>query len=168
MIDHQPYVDRDQLEELRQQHIGRLLLRAQRDFSLRAIEKLRIRGHIGLSLAHTNLLANLDLAGTRITTLAERVGISKQAIGNLVVELEAKSYLKRAVDPVDRRATRITYTDAGWQFLQDAHQVKREIEAEYTAVLGEQGIQMLRSLLTKLLEDDSLGSQDDLTEQGVQ
>ena len=145
-------VDREQIEELRQQHIGRLLLRAQRAFSVRAGEKLRARGHDGLSLAHTNLIANLDLGGTRITTLSERIGISKQAVGHLVLDLEQRGYIARAVDASDRRATIVTFTDAGWRFLQDAHQVKREIEAEYRAILGEPGMQALRSALTSLIE----------------
>jgi DNA-binding MarR family transcriptional regulator len=146
--------DLEQLDELRQQHIGRLLLRAQRGFSVRANEKLRQLGHGGLSLAHTNLLAHLDLQGTRITTLAERVGVTKQAVGHLVLDLEQKGYIERAVDPDDRRATIVTFTDAGWRFLRDAHQVKREIEAEYSALLGKQGMQALRSLLTSLVEHD--------------
>jgi DNA-binding MarR family transcriptional regulator len=150
----QSAIDLQQLDELRQQHIGRLLLRAHRAFSMRAIKKLRARGHAGLSLAHTTLLANLDLHGTRITTLAERVGVTKQAIGHLVQDLEQKGYIARAADPEDRRATSITFTDAGWQFLSDAHQIKREIEAEYSAMLSEEGMRALRSLLTALLEHE--------------
>lgn len=145
-------VERAQIEELREQHIGRLLLRAQRGYSLRAIELLSAAGHIGLSLAHTNLLAHLQPGGARTTTLAERAGVSKQAIGSLVAELEAKGYIARATDPTDRRATLITYTPAGWQFLRDAHHVKRAIEAEYTAKLGEQGMAALRLLLVQLLD----------------
>lgn len=143
--------DRAAIEALRQQHIGRLLLNAQRSYSLQALTKLRERGHAGLSLAHTNLLAHLDVDGTRITVLAERVGVSKQAIGNLVGELEAKGYICREVDAHDRRAAVITYTAAGWAFLQDAHAVKQEIEAEYTATLGVQGMHELRHLLLQLV-----------------
>ena len=106
-------VDRAAIAALREQHIGRLLLNAHRNYSLQALTKLRERGHEGLSLAHTNLLAHLDLEGTRLTTLAERMGVTKQAIGNLVGELEAKSYVRREVDPHDRRAAVITYTAAG-------------------------------------------------------
>lgn len=150
--------ERAQIEELREQHIGRLLLRAQRGYSLRAIELLRTAGHDGLSLAHTNLLAHLEPGGVRTTTLAERAGISKQAIGSLVAELETKGYITRTGDPADRRATLISYTPAGWQFLRDAHGVKRAIEAEYTAKLGEQGMAALRLLLTQLLDDTPSGS----------
>jgi DNA-binding MarR family transcriptional regulator len=153
MSDARSSIERAQIDELRQQHIGRLLLRAHRAFSVLAIDKLRARGHAGLSLAHTNLLANLDLDGTRITTLAERIGITKQAVGHLVADLEQRGYIERSADVSDRRATLVTYTDAGWRFLQDAHQIKREIESEYQAILGEQGLSDMRSLLERLLED---------------
>ena len=139
------------LEALRQHHIGRLLLNAQRDYSVRALTKLRERGHEGLTLAHTNLLAHLDVGGTRMTTLAERVGVTKQAIGTLVGDLEAKSYVRREPDPVDRRAWVIAYTEVGRDFLQDAHEVKQEIEEEYAAVLGAAGLRDLRVLLGKLV-----------------
>jgi DNA-binding MarR family transcriptional regulator len=145
----------EQIKEYRQQHIGRLFLRAHRDFSVRSIEKLARLGHKGLSLGHTTLLANLDTEGTRITVLAERAGVTKQAMGQLVLELEERGYIERAVDPTDRRATLVKFTAAGWQFLQDANQIKHEIEAEYTAILGEEGIKTLESLLTKLIESGS-------------
>jgi DNA-binding MarR family transcriptional regulator len=151
MPDQPAHVDLATIEALRQHHIGRLLWNAHRSFSERALAKLRQRGHAGLSLAHTNLLAYLDVQGTRITTLAERIGVTKQAIGSLVGELEAKGYIHRDVDPTDRRAARITYTAAGRAFLQDAYDVKREIEAEYAAALGEHGLLELRQLLTQLV-----------------
>ncbi len=142
-----------QIADYRQQHIGRLLQKAHRAFSIRAIEKLRKMGHTGLNLGHTNLLSSLDPEGTRITTLAERTGVTKQAIGQLVPELEQKGYITRTVDPSDRRATLVTFTRAGWQFLQDANQIKHEIEEEYTAILGPEGMEDLQTLLTTLLEN---------------
>jgi DNA-binding MarR family transcriptional regulator len=145
-------VDIEAIDALRQQHIGRLLLNAQRNYSLQALTKLRQRGYQGLSLAHTNLIAQLDVEGTRMTTLAERVGVTKQAIGSVVSELEAKGFVRRETDAQDRRAVTITFTEDGWTFLQDAHQVKREIEAEYAATLGEEGLQELRQLLSKLVQ----------------
>jgi DNA-binding MarR family transcriptional regulator len=150
----------EQIDELNQRHIGRLLLRAQRDFSLRAIAKLRERGHAGLGLTHTGVLAHMDSAGTRITTLAERSGITKQAIGRVVGELEDSGYIVRVADPADGRATLITYTPTGWQFLQDSYWIKREIEAEYTALLGEEGMENLRALLATLLAPSSAAGPD--------
>ncbi|MBC7871891.1 MAG: MarR family transcriptional regulator [Chitinophagaceae bacterium] len=140
-----------QIQELREENIGRLFLQAHRDFSNRAVEKLHARGHSGLSLNHTALLANLDLEGTRITTLAERASITKQSMGELVQDLEQKGYVQRTPDATDRRAVMIQFTDSGWQYLHDAYAIKREIEAEYAAIIGEIGMAALRDCLKALI-----------------
>ncbi len=155
MADEIHTADQAAIAALRQNHIGRLLLNAQRNYSLQALRKLRERGHAGLGLEHTNLIAQLDLHGTRMTTLAERLAVTKQAIGKVVGELEAKGYVRREVDPADRRAAVISFTAEGWRFLQDAHAVKQEIEAEYTAALGAHDMLVLRQLLTRLVHGDA-------------
>jgi DNA-binding MarR family transcriptional regulator len=141
-----------QLQELRERHIGRLLLRAHRAFSGRAVEKLRERGYDGFSLAHLNLLPHLDIAGTRITTLAERGGMTKQGMGQLVRDLERQGYVALAPDPSDGRATLVRFTEAGQQFLRDAVAVTSELETEYAAVLGQQRLHDLKTALNAIVE----------------
>ncbi len=140
----------DDLVAMRQQNIGRLFQQAHRAFSRQAVHKLRARGHAGLTLAHSLLLSNLDLDGTRITVLAGRAGITKQSMGQLVLDLEGHGYIARQPDPLDRRATSIRFTDLGRQFLRDAYAIKQEIEAEYTAILGAEGLQQLRAALQQI------------------
>jgi len=140
-----------QIAAYRQQHIGRLLLRAHRAYDVWAIAKLHARGHEALTPADTTLLVNLDTEGMRLTTLAQRAGVTKQAMGQLARDLERKGYIIRTPDPTDARATLVTFTDMGWQFLRDAHDLKREIEAEYVAVLGEAEFTALQSALATLL-----------------
>jgi len=145
-------VDQAELVALRQQNIGRLFQRAARAYSELALERAQAMGYEGLTLFHTALISNLDIAGTRISTLAQRAGVSKQAMGQLVADLEERGFIQRAPDPEDKRATLILFTEMGWQFLQDAYQIKLEIEAEYTAVLTPEIMQILRQALEKLLE----------------
>src|SRR4051794_39629955 len=140
------------LQELRDQHIGRVILQAQRAVNAQAIEKLRERGYQGLGVAHTALLPHLDLDGTRITVLAERAGMTKQGMGQLVTDLERQGLVTRKPDPDDGRATLVQFTDAGWTYLRDAHEVKQELEAEYAEILGASGLAELRSLLTALID----------------
>ncbi len=145
-----------QIEAMRQEHIGRLFLRAHRAFSEKAYVYLQQDGHEGLSIIHTALLAHLDLEGTHISTLADRAGVTKQTMGQLVNDLEKKGYIRREPDPHDRRATRVMFTESGWEFLRSAYHTKQAIEAEYAAILGEDRFRLLRELLTELL--DATGS----------
>ena len=144
-------IDQQELVALRQGNIGRLFLRAARAYSELALQKAHHYGYSGLTLFHTALIANLDIEGTRITTLAKRAGISKQAMGQLVADLTERGYIHRQPDPADKRASLIFFTEKGWQFLQDAYRVKLEIESEYAQVLGESEMVQLKESLERLL-----------------
>ena len=98
------------------------------------------------------MLPHLDLEGTRATALAGRAGMTKQAVGQVLGDLRRQGYVERRPDPADSRATLVSFTDAGWRFLQDAGAVKREIEEEYGAILGEERLRLLYSTLNELLE----------------
>jgi len=87
-------------------------------------------------LFHTALITNLDAEGTRLTTLAERAGMSKQSMGQLARELERRGYVSRKIDPTDKRAFLIRFTNRGRWLLADARSAKDELEAEYAALLG--------------------------------
>jgi DNA-binding MarR family transcriptional regulator len=145
----------EQIQVLRQDHIGRLLLRAHRDFTDTAVAKLQSRGHAILGAAAIGLIPYIDLEGTRASTLAERAGISKQAVGQLLTELETTGYVKRQPDPQDGRAAIIAFSDLGWRLLHDSYTLKLEIEGEYTAVLGERRMRALREALKLLIEHHS-------------
>jgi len=143
--------EHERIEYRREHHIGRLLLQAQRAFNARAIDKLQARGYTGLRVSHTALLPHIDAGGTRITTLAERTGMTKQGMGQLVADLERQGFLERAPDPADGRATLIRFTPAGWDYLRAASDVKAELEADYRRELGEERFAALRDTLADLI-----------------
>lgn len=140
-----------EIQALRESHTGRQLLLAYRAFKALATQKLRERGHEGLGTSHTAILPHIHVEGTRLTTLARLAGVTKQSAAEIVQDLERQGYVKRSVDPEDRRATRVTFTRTGWRFLQDAHDIKRDIDAEYAQVLGARGLEELRRLLGQLV-----------------
>lgn len=143
------------LQELRREHVGRLLLLAQRDFNVRAVAKLRERGYPALTLAHVSLLPYLDVDGTRTTVLAERAGMTKQGAGQLVHDLERLGYVQREADPSDGRAQLVTFTPAGEQFLADAVDVVHGVEADYARLLGDDRLHALRDMLHRLIEHET-------------
>jgi DNA-binding MarR family transcriptional regulator len=143
---------RQQIQDLRDHHIGRLLLQAQRAFNGLAIRKLRERGYDGLGTSHVAILPHIDLDGTRISTLASRAEISKQAAGQIVDDLEQQGLVTRTPDPGDRRATLIQFTASGWDYLEAAHAVKQELETEYRELLGNDRFDLLKSILADLID----------------
>jgi DNA-binding MarR family transcriptional regulator len=141
-----------QLQTLRQQQpFGRLLIRAHRAFLAATTAKLEALGYAGLSGTPGVVLAQLDPEGTRLTTIAERLGITKQSVSQIITDLEQRGYVQRLEDPTDRRASLVRFTPQGWQFCQDANRVRLELEAEYETTLGSEQMQTLRDLLERLL-----------------
>lgn len=136
-------------------HIGRLFLQAQRALTRRGIAKLRERGHDRLTLAHTALLHHLDIQGLSVTALAERAGMTKQSMRQLVLDLEDKNYVLRVADPGDRRATIVTFTEEGRRLLADADQIKTELEAECLVLLGAERFEGLKLSLVSLINDQA-------------
>ena len=144
--------DPSQVKGLRDESIGRLFLQAQRAYFKRGIAKLRARGHDRVTLAHTTLLPYLDPEGTSVTNLAERAGMTKQSMRQLVLDLEDKGYIKRIPDPDDRRATLVIFTVKGRRFIEDGYEVKKEIDEEYRAILGQERVEALKESLKTLIE----------------
>lgn len=140
-------IDIQMLGELRDATLPRLMLRAARVIRDRVIAELHKRGYTDLRTTHSALLGNLDIEGTRINILAERAGMTKQAMGQLLVELEEKGYVERRVDPTDKRAKIVSFTQIGWQLTLDTLEIIRELEAEYKNLVGEQGMQVLREAI---------------------
>jgi DNA-binding MarR family transcriptional regulator len=143
--------DEAEIEAAKRESVGHLLLKAARLFNERAIARVRAETGADLRAAHTALFPHIDFAGTRLTQLAARVGTSKQAVGELVAELEAMGMLRRAVDPADARARLVSFTPRGKRALLHGLGVLGELEAELAEALGKARLDRLRADLTRLL-----------------
>lgn len=82
--------------------------------------------------------------GSRLTDLADRSGLTKQAVGEAVAELEHKGYLERVPDPEDGRAKIIKLTERGVDAANTGRRLFREIEDEWAERYGEERVASLR------------------------
>ena len=146
----------EQMQELRTQNIGRLFVRAFRDFQMRCTQILESYGYGELTPAHLTMMYYLDLDGARITTLADRAGMTKQSMSAIVRSLEDQGYVERAPDKDDGRASIIQYTETGRQFLADTYRMKVAIDAAYTEILGSADFDGLVDALARLLGEDDM------------
>lgn len=128
----------DQLAKAKDGNFGHLLFRCARLFNEAALARIQAEGgRARLRASHTSLLPHIDLEGTRMVDLARRVGISKQAVGQLVQDLEELGVLQRQRDPVDRRAWRVTFTSAGRDAMMHGLSVLKDLEADMRLAVGD-------------------------------
>jgi DNA-binding MarR family transcriptional regulator len=142
---------KDALVKAKTNNAAHSLLRAARLLNELAVARTRQRtGEKRLRPSHTAVLPHLDLEGTRLTDLAARMGISKQAASELVSDLEALGMVDRQPDPDDGRARRVCFTAAGRRALLDGLGLLQGIEGELAQKLGAHAMADLARLLPKL------------------
>jgi DNA-binding MarR family transcriptional regulator len=118
--------------------------------SARLHERFAERGHPEVRAPHGNVLQYLDAGGTRVSVLAERAQVTKQSMAELVAHLERHGYVERVPDPADRRAKLVRATPRGGEIYEIAREFVADMEAEWTAKLGERKMRALRELLREL------------------
>ncbi|MEJ1231275.1 MAG: MarR family winged helix-turn-helix transcriptional regulator [Galbitalea sp.] len=139
------------MTESEQLPIGMLALQLHRAFEAECFERLAAAGFTGLRMRHSILLEALGPEGSRITTLAAQLGMSKQAMGELVDDLESGGYLERRSDPTDRRARIIRFTARGQRALAMAYEIIPAIEREYAQLVGAERYRDARGTLGDLV-----------------
>jgi DNA-binding MarR family transcriptional regulator len=116
-----------------------------------ALERLAARsGGLKLRRSHTSLLPHIALEGTRITDLAEKLGITKQAVSQLIDELESFGVVTRVPDPEDARARRVIFTERGRAGLFEGLAVLFELEQELATWIGDARMKQLRAALLRI------------------
>jgi DNA-binding MarR family transcriptional regulator len=143
---------RQRLEQQKQASTLQLLFKASRLANERALAMVRQRAPDSpVRPAHTALFPHIDLEGTRQTVLASRLGISKQAVGQLVDDLVAMGMVERVPDPDDARARLVCFTATGRLALLDGLAVLMQLQAELGARAGPESIEELHRGLVALL-----------------
>jgi DNA-binding MarR family transcriptional regulator len=130
-------------------HLGYLMCRALQRFDARvlvlmahnvevplALSNLAARGQV--SAAHVHITRHLALEGLRLSELAQRAGMTKQAMGKLVDQCEAWGLVRRSADPRDARAVRVAFTPVGLIWLKAFETAVAQAEAELRGAVGDQ------------------------------
>jgi DNA-binding MarR family transcriptional regulator len=112
--------------------------------------EMAVRGYPWHQTAAGEVLAHLGPEGVSQRALTERMGMSKQAVQQLVDQLEALDVVRRVPDPADKRARRIELTELGERDFAERNRVKVEIEEEYRQQLGDNAFKALLTALAEL------------------
>ncbi|MEL7025730.1 MAG: MarR family transcriptional regulator [Pseudomonadota bacterium] len=91
------------------------------------------------------ILQFIGPSGARPADVARRMGISRQAVQQLVDALEYDGVVERVPDPEDRRGKRIKLTKIGADAHRAGNAVKRQIEDQLRDALGPGGLTALKA-----------------------
>jgi DNA-binding MarR family transcriptional regulator len=119
----------------------------------RFLEELAAAGH-PQSLSASRLMGTLTADGLRVSELADRLGITKQSVSQLVDDLEADGYVMRIADPTDGRAKLVVFGPRGRDALPAAWRALQASEDHARGILGEDAVGELRAALELLLGHD--------------
>jgi DNA-binding MarR family transcriptional regulator len=90
--------------------------------------------------------------GVRPGALAERAGMSKQAMNRLLQSLEHLDYVVRSDAPDEGRARVVRFTKRGRAAYSKLLSILRDIEDEWSAELGPADFAQLKELLFRVWE----------------
>ena len=132
--------------------IGALLRVPAQAIHRRIIHELNAAGFEELRVPHMAVLQFPGPDGVRPGVLAERAGMSKQAMNQLLRSLEALGYLARSDAPDGGRARIVRLTKRGRTAYAKIHEILRDIEHEWRAELGATPFTELKGLLLRVWE----------------
>jgi DNA-binding MarR family transcriptional regulator len=132
--------------------IGALLRVPAQAIQRRIINQLNAAGFEELRVPHMAVLQFPSPDGVRPGTLAERAGMSKQAINQLLRSLEGHGYIVRSDAADEGRARIIRLTKRGRAAYSKIHEILRDIEREWSSELGHKPFAQLKELLFRVWE----------------
>jgi len=141
----------DPISQVRDLHLGRMLLKLERKFTRQVLAKLAQDGLDDITLRHFVVIPFIDEKGIRAVEIARQVGISKQAVSKLVDELLQKGYVSLKADPNDGRASLVYMSAKGNEFLSRAIEHTKHVEASWQEAVGKKEFKVMKQAMSTLL-----------------
>lgn len=132
--------------------LSQLLSQANRLIREQALARSRAKGAVGVRPAHAALFPHIPAEGVRVGVLAQKAGLSKQAVSQLLDDLSREGLVATSPDPSDRRAALVGFTKRGQEALRGGMDVNAAVDEELAARLGDERTARLRADLTALIE----------------
>jgi DNA-binding MarR family transcriptional regulator len=123
-----------------------------RPIQRRIIRELNASGFSELRWPHMSVLQYPGPDGARPSALAERAGVSKQAMNQLLQSLEAAGYIERSAARDNGRTRAVHLTKRGRAAYDRMADILLMIEREWRAELGTRKVADLKALLTRVWE----------------
>lgn len=113
-------------------------------------DELAVQGHPDMRPMHGFVFQAIGVEGTTAVELGRRLGVSKQAAGKLVDNLERLGYVERAADPSDARRKLVRLTAHGWDALHRSAMLFDAVRKRWADELGPDRMRAFEAVLREM------------------
>lgn len=138
------------IDDIRIDHVGWRLWDAAAMWKEKFAAEMVAMGHDWYAEARSSVVPYVGFKGTRQSDIVARMGLSKQAVQQLILDLEESEILRREPDPNDGRGKIVHFTEKGLAAQRDSQKAKVKVEAEIKARLGDEEFERLVDALKKI------------------
>ncbi|HYV99438.1 MAG TPA: MarR family winged helix-turn-helix transcriptional regulator [Gemmatimonadaceae bacterium] len=139
------------LRAYRNSRLYRPLMRISRIYHREIVERMH-EEFPDFQPAFPSMLSNLDVAGTPVSVLAARAGVTRQAAGQLLRAIERSGFVRLAGSKEDARVTLVRFTAKGTKMLARVFVLVEEIEGRYAALLKPGEFERVRAAMQTIAE----------------
>ncbi|MHA1567138.1 MAG: MarR family winged helix-turn-helix transcriptional regulator [Alphaproteobacteria bacterium] len=132
-------------------HIGWDLWRATDVWTRRLTEEMVNHGFTWFGEARGKLIQHIGMSGLPQNALAQKAGMSKQAVQQQLDDLAADGIVERVPDPGDARRKLVQLTQEGLRALEVANKIKRTIESDYRHLVGDRAFETMKRALETII-----------------
>ena len=128
-------------------NMGRLFLNAFRWMDASMVALLVDSGWNQIPKSNSLVFPHLIRGGVRPAEIARRAGVSRQAVHQVIGDLQQKGLVQMRPDPTNRRAKLVVLTKRGREFEEAVGKAAACVEEELGDRIGRQNVRLLRKAL---------------------
>jgi len=142
--------------------------KAARALKLDMLRHAYAMGHTEIQPAHNAVYATLPPEGARSADMAQRSGITRQSMGEIIRDMVAAGSLEMVPDPTDGRAKIVKWTEHGKKVASDGYDHIVELDKVFREKFGDEDVDTTYRVMLGIIEMLSPELSDEPTPATVQ
>lgn len=129
-----------------------LLGAARRPYGRAIRERLAAAGFDDMPRRGSFILGSIARNGPDLRGTTPGMGVTRQAVSQLIDTLVSRGYLNRSPDPADRRRMQVTLTERGQAAAAESRAAVESVDAALEAAVGAEAVAQTRRVLGTLAQ----------------
>ena len=137
----------------RRRSLGRHLYTLYRIYDSRVLAGMHAAGFTDIRPVHTDIVRSVEVGGSRVTDIATRCNITKQAAGQVIKELISLGYVRQMTDREDTRVRMVVFTQRGMNLIVHLGGIFKRIDDELADIIGTPELAAFRLQVDRMIDE---------------